>query len=228
MPEDKQNPQDSVPQYFEEFRTQVGETVKQLAQSQQQIAEAVQLQAQNIQKSQQATPQPAAQPLASKEQNDRFLNEFVANPTETFTNFRTIVTEEARREAGEMIAQREQARQQEEAARQFEQEFFAHNRDLAPYRALVVEHLQKQPANLDPSARANAAAEEVRQLLVQSQAQAVENDRRQRAEKLRAAGIRGVPHAPQGAEHLNVESEAEGRLKRTEVMDNYIAQRMAQ
>lgn len=223
MADETQNSE--VPKYFEEFRDQVGESVKQLAESQQQLANVVASQAEAQQKAAQSAP--VSQPqVASKEVNDRFLNEFVANPTETFANFKQMVTAEATKQASEMIEQREAARRQEEAARQFEQEFFQHNQDLAPYRALVVEHLQKQPANLEPSARANAAAEEVRQLLVQSQAQAIENDRRQRAEKLRAAGIRGAQFAPPGGENLTPESEAEARLDRARMMDEYRASRM--
>ena len=223
MAEDSQNPE--VPKYFEEFRDQVGESVKQLALSQQQLANVVANQAEAQQQAAAAAPASAPQ-VASKEVNDRFLNEFVANPTETFANFKQMVTAEAGKQASELLQQHEATRKQEEAARQFEQEFFQHNQDLAPYRALVVEHLQKQPANLEPSARANAAAEEVRQLLVQSQAQAIENDRRQRAEKLRAAGIRGAQFAPPGAEHLNPESEAEARLARANMMDDFISSRM--
>lgn len=216
---------EEVPAYFKEFQAQVGQSVQQLAQSQQQIAGAVQAQAEASGRLANAKPATTGQ-QPSKEMDDRFLNEFVANPTQTFQNFKQIVTDEATKQAGEMIEQREANRRQEDSAKQFEQEFFNHNTDLAPYRALVVEHLQRQPEHLDPSARANAAAEEVRQLLVRSQAQAVENDRRQRAEKLRAAGIRGVSHAPQGAEHLNAESEIEARMKRLAMLDDFQAQRM--
>jgi hypothetical protein len=217
---DDEKTEAEVPAYFREFQAQVGQTVQQLAQSQQQLASAVQAQAEVRQ------PQQPAPILPNKEVDDRFLNEFVANPTQTFANFKQIVTDEASRQAGQMIEQREEQHRQEDAARQFEQEFFRHNQDLAPYRALVVDHLQRQPGNLDPSARANAAAEEVRQLLVQSQAQAVENDRRQRAEKLRAAGIRGSQLVSMGAEHLNPESEIEARMKRSKMLDDYKAQRM--
>ena len=136
---DEQNT-DQPPQWFDEFKNQLGNTLGGITAQQQQMASQM---AQTA-----ATPAPA--PLPSKETDEKLLSEFVNNPSRFITELDQVITQKATNHAEYVLRQQEEARRTEEAARQFENQFFSENSELIPYRAILVERMGAQPGHLDP------------------------------------------------------------------------------
>lgn len=201
MADEKQ--EEAPPKWFNEFQTQLAGALGGLNQQQQALAEQV--------NSVQAAPV-AAPPSPSKETDEKLLNDFVNNPSRFISELDQVITSKAAAHAEQALSKAEEMRRTEEAARKFENDFFSQNAELMPYRALLIEKMQTQPGHLDPMARADAAAVEVRNLLKNEQANAVENERRQRVSALKAGGAQGFRAAVEETDSAATAlSEAEHR-----------------
>ena len=195
---DEQNT-DQPPQWFDEFKNQLGNTLGGITAQQQQMASQMAQAA--------ATPAPA--PLPSKETDEKLLSDFVNNPSRFIKELDQVITKKATDHAEHVLRQQEEARRTEEAARQFENQFFSENAELLPYRAILVERMGAQPGHLDPKARADAAAAEVRELIKKEQLGAIENERRQRVSALRASGAQGFSAAVEEGDFASPQTELE-------------------
>ena len=201
--DEEQKEAEAPPAWFDDFKNQLGNALGTLNQQQQELASRV---------SQSAQPQPAAAPQLSKDTDEKLLNDFVSNPSRFISELDEVITRKATDHAEKVISDAEANRRTEEAARKFENDFFSENPELMPYRALVIEKMQTQAAHLDPMARANGAAVEVRKLLKNEQANAIENERRQRVSALRAGGAAGYSAAVSEAAMESPQSEHDARM----------------
>tara|TARA_B100001250_G_scaffold465_1_gene413 strand:- start:671 stop:1321 length:651 start_codon:yes stop_codon:yes gene_type:complete len=175
--------QEAPPKWFNEFQTQLAGALGGLNQQQQALSQQVQ----------NAKAEPVAAPQGpSKDTDEKLLNDFVNNPSRFISELDQVITSKAAAHAEEALSRAEEGRRMEDAARKFENDFFSQNPELMPYRALLIEKMQTQSAHLEPMAKAEAAAVEVRNLLKNEQANAIENERRQRVSALRASGAQGL------------------------------------
>jgi len=181
---------ETPPAWFNDFKDQLGGALGTINQQQQALAQSVQ---------DGAARAPAATPSqslgATKESDEKLLNEFVQNPTRFISQLDEVITHKATTRAQNAIAASENNRRAEVAAERFETDFFGANPDMEPYRALLIEKMQTTQSHLQPGQKADAAAVEVRAMLKDNQANAVENERRQRAASLAASGARGFSAA---------------------------------
>jgi len=196
--EDNQN---DAPQWFNEFKDQMGQVLGGITQQQQAMG-------QQIAQASQPAPEAAASPQPGLS-DERLLNDLVNSPSKFISELDNVITQKAAAQTQTAIQQAEENRRIEEAAQKFEAEFFTRNPELKEYRALVIDKMQKQPVHLEPNAKADAAAEEVRALLKTAQADAIENERRQRASALRAGGSQGLRAAVEEGDGASSQSEAE-------------------
>ena len=187
---DEKTEAETPPAWFNDFKDQLGGALGTINQQQQALAQSVQDSSASA-----AALTPSQNLGATKESDEKLLNELVQNPTRFISQLDEVITQKATTRAQAAIAQSEQNRRSEVAAEKFETEFFGANPDLQPYRALLIEKMQTTQGHLRPDQKADAAAVEVRAMLKDNQAEAVENNRRQRAQSLAASGARGFSAA---------------------------------
>lgn len=180
---DKEIP-DAPPVWFEQFRNEMGQAVAGLNSQQQAMGQ--QIAAQQAQGAQPAVAPPSAG------QDEHLLNQLVASPTRFVNELENTIARKAAEQTQQAILDADANRRTEEAAQRFEDEYFSRNPELREYRALLVDKMMKQPAHLTPNDRAEAAGDEVRGMLKNAQAEAIENEKRQRAAALRAGGAQGL------------------------------------
>ena len=197
---------ETPPAWFNEFKDQLGGALGTLNQQQQALAQSVQNSSASA-----AALTPSQNLGATKESDEKLLNEFVQNPTRFISQLDEVITQKATTRAQTAIAASETSRRAEVAAEKFERDFFGANPDLEPYRALLIEKMQTSQSHLQPGQKADAAAVEVRAMLKDNQANAIENERRQRAHSLAASGARGFSAAVGAGADTSHLSEGDAR-----------------
>jgi hypothetical protein len=176
-----ETPAEAPPAWFDDYQKQMNQ---QLGQAFDNIGRQQQATMQQMQQGQEAqvkaqTPKPKLPENA----DEKILNELFNNPTRFVAEMGQINRDQAAQISSQAIAEYKNQQQGEQQAGQFWQEFYQHNSDLQNYGPMITHMFHSQPAGIDPSERANTAANQVRQLVAQERANAIEDQKRQSREK---------------------------------------------
>lgn len=195
-PETPEAPPTWFDDYQKQLNQQLGQTFDNISRQQQAIAQQIE------QGQQAAAPKPA--PQLPENADEKILHELFNNPTRFVAEMGQINRDQAQQIAAQAIGQYKNEQQGQMQASQFWNEFYQHNGDLQNYGPMITHLFNSQPANADPSERANAAANQVRQLVAQERANGIEDQKRQSRDKNLASSpaagaFPGIP-MPQGSE----------------------------
>ena len=198
---DEKPPEDTPPSWFETYQKNMVEKMDAgltaVAQRQDQLAQYVAEQGQLREK-----PQPQAY---SKEQTDqagqKLLSEMLENPIQFYSKLTGLNKAAAAQVAEEKIKEFQETQRKQDDYQGFWDGFYAHHQDLSAFHAQVEAAFHSQPQALEPSKRADAAAEQVRSLLAQQRADAVEGEKRAKSQRrMTASATSGALDATPGLE----------------------------
>lgn len=199
--------------FMNEFKQTIQQQVGQIAGQQQQIASHLAAREQARQQAAQQQAQRAA-PKMPEDSNERLLNEFVNNPTRFVSEMSSAIRQQATQESEQKLRDYQHDIETKQTINQFWGDFYAHNDDLTAYGPMVQAAFVNQPPG-DPSQRANAAAEQVRQLMSNERQRAQSEEKRKSQTRNMASGL--PPFANRGNENSE-EQELDPKAETKEIV----------
>ena len=148
--------------------------------------------AEYIQNGSQLRNQPPQPRMPDNEVGEKILKAQFEDPTRFWAEVGELNRQQAAAIAKQAIEDYAKKSEANAAHREFWTGFSDHNRDLAAFLPQVQHIFGSLPANMDASRRADEAAKQVRELITQRRADAVEADRRQTSQ----ARMTATPNAP--------------------------------
>ncbi len=164
----------------------------------------------------QAQGQSARQPqinLSDDKVDEKLLKELFENPKRWVAELSEINRNQAVQIATQTVQQYEQRRRAQEEHQTFWQGFASYNGDVADFMPMVQRIFDSLPQTMTASERADSAAAQVRQLIAQRRAEAVDDDRRQTNQQNLTATASGRVDAAQQRQEAAPALTAEQRLQ---------------
>lgn len=198
--QDKAPEQEAPPSWFEEYQRSMVEKMDQgltaVAARQDQLAKYVADQGQ-------LRNQPTAPPISAEQQDvagQKLLKEMLENPIQFYTKLTQLNQATAAKVAEEKLQGYIQEQRKNDDYQGFWDGFYAHHQDLTGFHPQIEAAFHSQPQTMEASKRADAAAEQVRGLLAQQRADAVEGEKRQRSQRrMTASATTGALDASDGS-----------------------------
>lgn len=196
-------------------------------QFQQQVAQFAQAQAREVETLKQQLAQKAqtapAQPNLPPDVDEKLREEIIGNPRRYTAEVVAIAKKQARDEIMSEIQKDQLAREQQAVAAQFWNQFYGHNTDLQAWQGEIARLFAQTDPNADPSARANWAAEQVREQLKATANNLRAQEERQKRGARQAAGAPGNMALPPMA-HDGPVGEQPERLSSKEALVEALAE----
>lgn len=215
------------PTPYEQIQAQLNQLTQGLGQAFQNVDARLQQVAQVAAKgAQPPQPQKKTPEVSIDAANAQLLEVIGTNPLRYSQEVISTAKQEAVNEIMQKLEQERMTAAQQAQERAFWDGFVQYNGDMAPFMPLVFDQWQRMGGIPDPSARADEAAKQVRALIAQQRADAIEAERRQRQGQRMVSMPPGFP-MPQTGGDGQEQAPRDARERLADIMQEHQQRRAA-